>query len=627
MTGHERCRVGALPRQLPVRELSAWCRAVGLLLAVLATPARALDFAPCTEGGHEAFDCAILPVPIDRDGVVPGTISLHVERLRGRAPDLPVLVALAGGPGDSATFLASAFAEQLEDVPIQLVVFDQRGTGWSRALMCEKLATPDELRSCDEGLGPSGAFYRTADSVRDLDAVRAALAVERLVVLGVSYGTFVAAEYARTFPERVQALLLDSPVGPHGTAALDVTTAHATGRVLEALCAGGACAGITTDPVDDTAKLVRRLEEQPLKGPALEPDERPAEVRVKKITIKGEDLLRALVEGDQNPKVRALYPAAVAAALAGDPAPLARLAFRFGRGEVEFDDPRQQSEVASPALLFATACADTRFPWNAGDKRDVRKAALKSAAEALPPMEFFPFDRRSLLEYSLADNCPSWPRSSLPGAVVLGPLPDVPILVLVGEDDVRTPVENVVALTDGLTRAATVVVPHAGHAVGDHPCAKEKVKQFLMGQAIDDHCDDGSVTPRPPVQPVPVKFKKLPEAPGVTGIAGRTLTAVERTLFDAYLTFDENEKVSGLHGGTIECPSPCSSPQMLELARTSLIRGVSVSGTVGGGSLVKGTIGTASVTVKGRATGSLKFHADGRVTGQDRKSTRLNSSH
>jgi hypothetical protein len=63
-----------------------WTRTLTALLlaAVLTRPAGALDFTPCTEQGHEAFDCASLPVPIDRDGTVPGTIGLHVERLRGQ---------------------------------------------------------------------------------------------------------------------------------------------------------------------------------------------------------------------------------------------------------------------------------------------------------------------------------------------------------------------------------------------------------------------------------------------------------------------------------------------------------------------------------------------------------------
>jgi hypothetical protein len=81
------------------------CFAALCLLAFFATPGRALDFAPCAEAGHAGFDRATLPVPIDRNEVVPGTIDIHVERRRGQAPGLPGLVALAGGPGASATAL------------------------------------------------------------------------------------------------------------------------------------------------------------------------------------------------------------------------------------------------------------------------------------------------------------------------------------------------------------------------------------------------------------------------------------------------------------------------------------------------------------------------------------------
>jgi hypothetical protein len=45
------------------------CSAALCLLGVFATPARALDFVPCDEPGHAAFDCATLPV--DRNGGFP----------------------------------------------------------------------------------------------------------------------------------------------------------------------------------------------------------------------------------------------------------------------------------------------------------------------------------------------------------------------------------------------------------------------------------------------------------------------------------------------------------------------------------------------------------------------------
>jgi len=288
------------------------------LLAFVATPARALDFAPCVERGQAGFDCATLPVPIDRNGVVPGTIDIHVERRRGQAPNLPMPVALAGGPGASATddFDDNEVERhgQVFDA-VQLVVFDQRGTGLSGALDCGKLDL-DKLRGqreCARGLGRAGAFYRTADSVLDLDAVRAALGAEQLIIFGVSYGTFVAAEYARTFPERVQALVLDSPIGPDGVEALAVTTAHAAGRVLEALCGGGACNGITCDPVGDTASLVSRLARKPLRGRVRLPRNGSKQREdIEHIKVEGHDLLDVLVRGDVDPGLRLLYPASIA---------------------------------------------------------------------------------------------------------------------------------------------------------------------------------------------------------------------------------------------------------------------------------------------------------------------------
>src|SRR5262249_58404059 len=106
----------------------------------------------------------------------------------------------------------------------------------------------------------------------------------------------------------------------------------------------------------------------------------------------------------------------------------------------------------------------------------------------------------------------------------------------------------------------------------------------------------------------------LAEAPRLTDGAGRTLTAVRRTLVDALITnLVVNGSVSGLRGGTITCRNKCpETDRVLRLQRVSLIRGVAVSGKM---RLGAGTW-TASVTVSGRsvAAGSLEFRAGRRVT-------------
>ena len=82
--------------------------------------------------------------------------------------------------------------------------------------------------------------------------------------MGVSYGTHVALQYARTFPARTDRLVLDSIVGPDGPDPFLLDTLRNLPRVLRAQCAGGVCAGVTTDPVADLAAVVRRLARGPI---------------------------------------------------------------------------------------------------------------------------------------------------------------------------------------------------------------------------------------------------------------------------------------------------------------------------------------------------------------------------
>ena len=58
--------------------------------------------------------------------------------------------------------------------------------------------------------------YTTAASVDDVEAVRAALGAERLILYGASYGTKVALDYAAAYPQHVERLVLDSVVLPEG---------------------------------------------------------------------------------------------------------------------------------------------------------------------------------------------------------------------------------------------------------------------------------------------------------------------------------------------------------------------------------------------------------------------------
>src|SRR3954447_10683680 len=110
-----------------------------VLLAVGAAPAHAaLRWGRCPSA--QAFECAVLRVPLDHSGKVPGTIPLHVARTR-RGTHARALVALSGGPREGAGAGAHLTADALSSARSRyaIVTIDQRGTGDSAPLSCPAL--------------------------------------------------------------------------------------------------------------------------------------------------------------------------------------------------------------------------------------------------------------------------------------------------------------------------------------------------------------------------------------------------------------------------------------------------------------------------------------------------------
>src|SRR5436190_17394645 len=302
-----------------------------------AAPASAaLSFGPCPEG--PGFECATVAVPLDRSGRVPGTIPLSGERRTASGSPLAAsqtaVLALAGGPGQAADPLAGDLAKAIAPALTtrDMLVFDQRGTGRSSPLSCpifsdtRALAQATEatlaplVERCALQIGPARGAFTTAESVEDIEAVRHAAGYRKLVLYGTSYGTKVALQTAERSHQRVEALVLDSVVPPDGPEPFEIASFEAIGPALSELCAARACARITPDALRDLAPLAARLRRHSLTGSAYDGRGRRHSVSLGEL-----DLLLILEVGDVNPAMRALLPAAVRAALAGDADPLLRL--------------------------------------------------------------------------------------------------------------------------------------------------------------------------------------------------------------------------------------------------------------------------------------------------------------
>jgi pimeloyl-ACP methyl ester carboxylesterase len=583
---------------------------VALIAAAPATAAPPLHTCP----GQDDFGCGTLTVPLDRNGAVPGTVPLHFA-IRKRGPK-QVLIALSGGPGQSSVAAASSFAISLDPAlrRYRLAVLDQRGTGESGVLDCpnvQKLRSldaflPAEVGACAARIGPNRAFYTTADTVLDIDALRQALGADKIALMGISYGTHVALQYARAFPDHVDRLILDSIVGPDGPDPFLMDTYRNLPRVLSEQCERGACRFATRDPIADVRALVQRINTSgPLRGHYLDDNGR---ARATQYTVPDE-LSFLLTAGDLNPFLQASLPAAMSAARRGDTALLMRLR-RIGEG-----GPTRRSDL-SFGLNVTTGCEDAPLPYPLSTPLDARPAIAQLALAAIPPSEYDPFDGQTVLRTSYVDDCLDWP-----GDVVrppfTGPLPDVPALLLGGRLDTRTPMENAFATARELPHASVVTLRGSGHDTLDSDitgCIAQALRRFIDGVAVGHPCvgKDNGVAPSPLP---PRSLRDFRSAPGVGGDRGRALFGVLDTAADVRLTALQllfaglPVRGGGLRSGSFTGPAGLDG--RLRLHGYSYVPGLRVSGTL---TSSQGTL-FGTLQVSGRATGRLTIDRSGGARG------------
>jgi len=112
-----------------------------------------------------------------------GDASLYVEEEGAGIP----LILINGGPGGTHHYFHPWFSRAKEYA--RIIYYDQRGTGLS-----------------DFTPGEDG--YSVEQAVADLDSIRTALGIDQWVLLGYSYGGFLAQYYATLHPENVAGLIL-----------------------------------------------------------------------------------------------------------------------------------------------------------------------------------------------------------------------------------------------------------------------------------------------------------------------------------------------------------------------------------------------------------------------------------
>jgi pimeloyl-ACP methyl ester carboxylesterase len=415
-----------------------------------------------------AAECGQLEVPENPQEPRGRQITLHVARVpaisRNKPPD-PLFV-LAGGPGQAASAFYATVAAAFERIhrDRDIVLLDQRGTGASNLLDCPDdtdalyLSSDAEIaqatRRCLAALAPRAApaYYTTALAVSDLERVRAALNYPRIDLYGASYGTRVAQQYLRTYPQRVRAVILDGVVPP----ALVLGPAIATDaeRALTAILARCAaderCHGRFADPAADYRAVRAALRGRPV--PLTIAD--PSSGAPRHLDFNADHLALVLRLGSYASEYAALLPLLLHTAAGGDYAPLG----------AQFLLLKRSYEDVAVGMHNSVVCAED-VPFI--EPKAVDRAALAATYLGVSELE------------GLAVVCGIWPRGPVPADLHTPLHSEVPALLLSGSADPVTPPAYAQAAAAGFTRHREIVLPGFGHGQLTAPCMDRVMARFL----------------------------------------------------------------------------------------------------------------------------------------------------
>jgi pimeloyl-ACP methyl ester carboxylesterase len=426
--------------------------------------------------------CGTLAVPEDPSAPGGRTVDIFVARVPSlsSAPRPDPLVLIAGGPGESTVDmylqLKGAFEPARRERDVILV--DQRGTGRStKGFDC---GVPDDLSletagdarlakyidQCLHELEHDPRFYTTSIAVQDLDRVRAALGVEQWNVYGVSYGTRVAQQYLRRFPERARSVVLDGVVPPELALGPDIAreAQRALDRIFARCAADDGCHGRFPNLPDEFHELLARLDKEPVEiaSPYATDAGGGATGDAGKF---GASHLRTLVRLlSYGSATVALLPAMLHEAHEANYAPLAnQISTTLRRLPESLSFPMSNSVICTEDAPFAAA----------GSREGLDKTYLGT----------------SIVD-SLDEICARWPRGAIDSDLKMPLVSDRPVLLLSGSNDPITPPEYAARAAATLAHATQLVGRDQGHGQIAVGCVPRLFRTFLEHpeQPLDGAC-------------------------------------------------------------------------------------------------------------------------------------------
>ena len=393
-------------------------------------------------------------------------------------------VYLEGGPGMGSSPIISLFLSSPEFLNSflehgDIILFDQRGTGYSKP----NLACPDEtlnfdywniinidsIRVCMEYFINEGVdlkSYSSQESAKDINSIRKQLGYEQLNLIGTSYGTFLAQQFMKDFPNQTRSVILDSPVPFGNNFSTPEVFAEAAATIYQNLfdlCLNDfVCNQKYPNLEKEFVDLLESLEQTPLEIKSLKSI---SPIQVTRLSLSPELLLSLILTPTTS---ASLFKAIAQRQLTS---PELQLSLQAITSFLQPNSPNFGS-----AMHISVVC------------NDFHHLPEISSPSSMNP-NIIDYYRKASLGFDRSAICDFWPKKSSQQSTDI--TNEIPTIILVGSLDPITPPYWGKEITKTIEQAKLIEFPSAFHGVIlTGPCVQSIMANFIKAphNQPDENC-------------------------------------------------------------------------------------------------------------------------------------------
>jgi pimeloyl-ACP methyl ester carboxylesterase len=391
------------------------------------------------------------------------------------APD-PVFI-FSGGPGQGSADTVIHYARRYEKLRWErdIVLVDQRGTGQSNRLFCERIGDPDSaqtylkdmfpedyIKNCRKDLEKKANLrhYDSTTAMQDIDDLRSALGYEQVNIIGASYGSYAGIVYMKNFPERVRTAFLSYIAMPSWTysGCIAPNTEAALERLLSDCAMDPDCASDYPLLRQQLDMVLDRLQQGPVTVWIIN----PITGEYEQVVFTYNNFIHGIRSMLYDSSTSRWIPVFIHWAFQGHFAPVAAYTA---------DYLYWVNQNIMDGMFLCVTCTET-IPYI--DYEEARVLAQGTF------MGTYRLEQQK-------NACDWWVRGEHPADFHQMYVMDIPTFILSGEIDPVTPPQYGEELASYLPNSLHVVIPNAGHEYGTvwTDCLDDVIAQFISQRSVD----------------------------------------------------------------------------------------------------------------------------------------------